>query len=197
MPSNYIAYKQLYAMKKCIIPRQQSWFNLQKSINIIHHIGLPWQLSGKESACNAGDLRDVDSVPGLGRPPGKETGNPLQNSCLENPMDRGAWQARVHRVAMSWTRLKQLSSSSSRPQTESACTHAKLLQLYLTLRDPMDYSLLGFSVHGILQTRILEWFAMPSSRGSSQPRDRTYLSHVSCIVRLVLYHQCYVCTFKM
>ena len=48
--------------------------------------------------------------------------------------------------------------------------HTKLLQLCLTLCDPMDCSLPGFSVHGILQARILEWVAFPSSRGSSQPR---------------------------
>ena len=47
----------------------------------------------------AGDPRDVGSVPGLGRSPGGGHGNPLQYSCLENPMDRGAWWATVHRVA--------------------------------------------------------------------------------------------------
>ena len=47
---------------------------------------------------NAGDIRDVGSIPGLGRSPGKGHGNPLQYSCLENPMDRGAWWAIVHRV---------------------------------------------------------------------------------------------------
>ena len=57
---------------------------------------LPWWLSDKESACNAGD---VGSVPGLGRSPGEGNGNLLQYSCLENCMDRGAWQATVHGVA--------------------------------------------------------------------------------------------------
>ena len=52
----------------------------------------PGGSAGKESACNAGDL---DSIPGLGRSPGKENANPLLYSCLENPMDRGAWQATV------------------------------------------------------------------------------------------------------
>ena len=54
----------------------------------------------KESACNGGDL---GLIPGSGRSPGEENGNPLQYSCLENPMDRGAWQAVVHGVAMSQT----------------------------------------------------------------------------------------------
>ena len=61
------------------------------------------------------------------------------------------------------------------------------LQLCLTLCDPMDCSLLGSSAHGILQTRIPGWVAMPSSGGSSQPRNRTRLSYVSCIGRGVLY----------
>ena len=52
---------------------------------------------------------DVGLILGQGRSPGGEHGNPLQYSCLENPMDRGAWQAIVHRVAKSWTWLKQLS----------------------------------------------------------------------------------------
>ena len=50
---------------------------------------------GKASACNSGD---PGSIPGLGRSPGEGNGNPLQYSCLENPVDRGAWQATVHRV---------------------------------------------------------------------------------------------------
>ena len=57
---------------------------------------------GKESACNAEDL---SSIPGSGRSPGEESGNPLQYSCLENPMDGGAWRATAHRVAKSQTRL--------------------------------------------------------------------------------------------
>ena len=62
----------------------------------------------KNLSANAGDVRDPSSIPGLGRSPGEGHGYPLQNSCLENPMDRGAWQATVHRVATSWTQLKQL-----------------------------------------------------------------------------------------
>ena len=60
-------------------------------------------------------------------------------------------------------------------------------QSCLTLCNPMDCSLHGFSAHGILQARILEWVAMPSSRGSSQLRDQTRVSYVSCIAdRLLL-----------
>ena len=58
---------------------------------------------GKESACNAGDTGDEGSIPGSGRSPGGGHGNPLQYSCLENPMDRGAWGSTVHGVAESRT----------------------------------------------------------------------------------------------
>ena len=58
---------------------------------------------------NAGDIRDVGSIPRLGRSPGGGHVNPLQYSCLENPIDRGAWWATVNKVAKSRTQLKQLS----------------------------------------------------------------------------------------
>ena len=61
---------------------------------------------------NAGDLRDVGLIPGWGRSPGGAHGNPLQDSYLKRPMDRGAWRATDHRVTKSGTRLKRLSSSS-------------------------------------------------------------------------------------
>ena len=63
----------------------------------------------KNLPANAGDVREVGSIPGWGRSPVGQQGNPLQYSCLENPMHRGAWQATVHRMAKSQTRLKQLS----------------------------------------------------------------------------------------
>ena len=62
-------------------------------------------LSGKESACHAGDIRDLGSIPGSGRFLGEGNGNPVWYSCLENPMDRGAWQATVHGAARSRTQL--------------------------------------------------------------------------------------------
>ena len=63
----------------------------------------------KHLPANAGNIRDVDSIPGSGRSPGGGHGNPLQYSCLENPTDRGVWQATVHMVAKSRTQLKQFS----------------------------------------------------------------------------------------
>ena len=62
----------------------------------------PGGSEGKASACNAGDL---GSIPGLGRSPGEGSGNPLQYSCLENPMDREACWATVHAIAKSRTQL--------------------------------------------------------------------------------------------
>ena len=59
---------------------------------------------------------DTGSIPGSGRSPGEGHGNQLQYSCLENLMDRGAWQATVHRVTKSWTRLKQLSMHAQEAQ---------------------------------------------------------------------------------
>ena len=70
-----------------------------------------------------------------------------------------------------------------------ACMHPNLLQSCLNLCDPMNRSLPGFCIHGILQAGILEWVIMLSFRGSSWPKDWTPVSYVSCIGRQVLYHE--------
>ena len=69
------------------------------------NLGFPGCASDKEPACrcNAGDVRDAGSIPGWGRSPGVGNSKPLQYSYLENPMNRGAWQATVHRIAESDT----------------------------------------------------------------------------------------------
>ena len=67
----------------------------------------------KNPPANSGDIRDVDSIPGSGRSPGGGHGNPLQCSCLEDPMAREAWWTAVYEVAKSQTRIKRLSSSNS------------------------------------------------------------------------------------
>ena len=59
----------------------------------------------KNLPANAGDIRDVGSIPGLGRSPGEGNGNPLQYSCLGNPIDRGAWHTTVHGVTKSKTQF--------------------------------------------------------------------------------------------
>ena len=86
---------------------------------------------------------------------GEENGNPLQDSCLENPMS-------------------SLSSYLGIYFFQSEVT-----QLCPTLCDPMDCSLLGSSLHGILQARVLEWVAISFSRGSSRPRDWTWVSWIA------------------
>ena len=63
-------------------------------------MGFPGHSDGKESTCNAGD---PGSIPGSGRSPGEGNDSPPQYSCLENPRDRGTWQATVHGVAKNWT----------------------------------------------------------------------------------------------
>ena len=71
-------------------------------------LGLPGWLSSEKSASSAGDVGDASSIPGSGRAPGGGHGNPLQYSCLQNPMDGGGCWAAIHRVAKSQTWLKQL-----------------------------------------------------------------------------------------
>ena len=86
-----------------------------------------------------------------------------------------------------WLNLDQ-ALTNKREKKILSCRHAKLLQSCSTLCDPMDYSLPGSSVHGVLQARILEWVAISFFRGSFWPRDWTWVSYVSCIGRWVLYH---------
>ena len=75
----------------------------KKNILASQKMGFPGGSDGKDSAWNAGDS---GSIPGSGRFPGEGNGYPLQYSCLENYMDRGAWQAAVYSVAQSQTQLK-------------------------------------------------------------------------------------------
>ena len=78
----------------------------------------------KKLPVNAGDIRDMVSIPELGRSPAGGHGSPFQYSCLENLMDRGVWQATVHRVTRSRTRLKQLSTHT--------CLHGPSLRQFDT-----------------------------------------------------------------
>ena len=86
-----------------------SWVNIDTLLlTKVHTIQVA--LVVKNPPANLGDLRDLGLIPGLGRSPWGGKGNPFQYSCLENPMDRGAWRATVHRVAKSQTWLKWLST---------------------------------------------------------------------------------------
>ena len=79
----------------------------------------------KNPPANAGDVREVGSVRRSGRSPGEGNGSPLQYSCLENPMDRGAWRATAHGITKSQTQLKRLSTQT--------CTHAHKIQGCISL----------------------------------------------------------------
>ena len=68
----------------------------------MYMLDFPGDSAVKNSPVNAGDIRDAGSIPGSGRSPGIGHGNPLRYSCLENPVDRGAWWAIGHRLAESW-----------------------------------------------------------------------------------------------
>ena len=99
---------------KCF-PLYNSWVRFNFTIcryNFIVGLSL-WWLSGKESACNAGD---VGLIPGWGRSPGQGSGNPLQYSCLGNPVDRGAWWATIHVAHQgsqkSWTWLSDWTTTT-------------------------------------------------------------------------------------
>ena len=78
----------------------------------------------KNLPANAGDIRDTGLIPGLGRSSGEGNGTLLQSSCLENPMDRGAWMFTVHRVAKSWTRLRDCTRVTIlwKPEEAKACS---------------------------------------------------------------------------
>ena len=121
-----------------------------------------WQYGSvvKNLPANAGDTRDMGSIPGSGRFSGIGNGNPIQYSCLENSMDRGTWWATVQ-------------------------CGAKPLKSCPTLCYPMDCSPPSF--HGVFQARILEWVTISFSRGSSRPRNQIHISYISCIGRRVFF----------
>ena len=134
------------------------------------------------SACNAGDS---SLISGLGRSPGEGNSNPLQHSCLENSIDRGAkwttWGCKelemTELLMHKMTQRKELKLVQNfeyfiwRHRLEKSLNIKKVkvlvAQLCPPLCDPMDCNLPGSSIHGIFQTRILEWVALPFSWGSS------------------------------
>ena len=90
----------------------------EASLHCLYSVSLQC-LVVKNPPANAGDTRDMGRIPGSGRSPGGGHGNPLQCSRLESPLNRGAWQAIVHRVAKSWTQLKRLSTHTMKKVQET------------------------------------------------------------------------------
>ena len=129
-----------------------------------HSMGFPDSSVGKESTCNAGD---PSLIPGSGRSAGEGIGYPLQYS----------WASLVAQtlknLPMEETWVQSLCWED--PLEEGMSTHSSIL----AWRIPMDRGAWWATVHGILQVRILKWAAFPFSRGSSQPRDRTQVSHIA------------------
>ena len=99
----------VFCRQRCFMLYKRKWdlrrglMTTQEGQRLLRSQPIQVVLVVKNLLGNTGDLRDTGSIPGLGRSPGRGHGNPLQYSCLENPMDRGAWQATVHGVAESDT----------------------------------------------------------------------------------------------
>ena len=141
----------------------------------------------KESSCKAGDL---GSIPGLGRSPGGGHGNLLQYSCLENPMDRGAWWAIAHGVEKSQTRLSDWTELNCRGEKTRA-NKDTVLSLVApscpTLHDPMDCSPPGSFVHedspgkntGVGCHALLQEIFLTQGSNSGLPHCRQILYHLS------------------
>ena len=147
-------------------------------------------------------MGDLALIPGLGRPPGEGNGYPLQYPGLENSMDcigHGVAKSQIRqRLSFHFTNKLiykiqtdlwisktslwlPLEKCWGRDTLGAWDKHTRLL--CLTLRDSMDCSPPGPSIHGIFQVRILQWVSISCSRGSSWPRDWTHFSCVSCIGR--------------
>ena len=131
-----LTQNKLKTIKKSVI----GWYlSIIRASNVV--------LVVKNPPATAGGIRDMDLIPGSGRSPGVGNGNPLQCSCLKNPMDRGAWWAAVHGVAKSWTQWSSLAHTTS---------------LYLTPQIVYNYSIsLGQSCsHYGLQYNYLLFFSL-------------------------------------
>ena len=113
--------------------------NQKSKLDFIRNSTLISGSEDKASACNAGD---PGSIPGSGRSPGEGNGNPLQYSCLENSMDREAWQAIVHGVAKSQTRLSDFTSRHFNPKYRDLN-----LLLHLTYKTILNNSMISRCLH--------------------------------------------------
>ena len=128
--------------------------------------GFPGGTNGQEPACQCRRHKDAGLIPGLGRSPGGGHGNPLQYSCLESPMDRGAWQATAHGVTKSQTRLKQLSALAHTHTRTHRCWASPLPSLRLSFaffQAQVITLLLGNK--WVTNAKLLEW-CLPHHKAS-------------------------------
>jgi len=117
--------------------------------------GFPWvALVVKNPPAKAGDRRDPGSIPGSGRSPGEGHGNPLQYSCLENPVDRGAWQATVHRISKSRTQLKRLRTCEFFPVAQMVKNLPAMQETQIQSLDREDPLENGMAIHSSFAWRI-------------------------------------------
>ena len=146
----------------------------------------------KNPPANAEDINDMGSVPGLGRSAGGGHGNSLQYFCLQNPIDRRAWKATVHRVTKSWTRLKRLSTYAY--TTTCSCAqlfYVLILQIFIYLL-VMPYLSCGMR-------DVQLWNAnsqLQHAGSSSLTRDQTQASCAGSVESQSLDHQGSLCTVK-
>ena len=115
---------------------------------VIEIIRIWWPLYGSDGKTFAYNVGNLGSMPGLGRSPGERNGSPLQNSCLENPMDRQAWYAIVHGVTKSRTQLSNFTSFHF--ITEGARSDIKKTVLFLTLPSNLAWDTCHFGSHIII-----------------------------------------------
>ena len=114
----------------------------------------------KNLPANAGDIRDAGLIPGLGRYPGEGDGNPFQYSCLENPIDRGAWRATLHRVSKNWTQVKCLSPQEPLRKTFD-CNSSPFFKFHISL-GPSIFKPAGLCLPGLALVKRELW--LPSIR---------------------------------
>ena len=141
------------------------------------YLGFPGGSVVKNLPATSAATVDVSLIPGLGRYPGKGNGNPLQHSCLENPTDREAWWATVHRVAQNQTRLKRLSSSSSSSKFRKAQRREKK-SWFFNLTSWTTASLVAqqYRIHLPMQETLV-W-----SLGGEHPLEKEMATHSSIFV---------------
>ena len=142
-------------------------------------MGFPGDSVVKNPSANAGNL---GSISGSGRSPGGGNGNPLQYSCLGNPMDRGALWATIHGVAEELDVTQRLNDNNNIKNVLNVIQFIQFSHSVVSnCLQPHGWQPASSSLHGILQARILQWVVISSSKGSSQSRDRIHVSCISCI----------------